>query len=237
VQRLIAERRFREDLYYRLNVFSVELPPLRERKGDIPILAEHFLQREDGNLALSSTVMDAFLQYQWPGNVRELESAVKRAVILARSEKREMIQLKDLPEQITAALKGQVDLEDQILELLRVKKFSRSSISETAEELGGLNRGTVAEYFRGICFKYFFEHLWNEEATVRALSGSEDPETHERVQKKLTEYLFNVVEGIPAGAEFEAVKQQLKSKYKNLPHRYHTILDEVLRSHLFGRWK
>ncbi len=237
VQRLIAERRFREDLYYRLNVFSVELPPLRERKGDIPILAEHFLQREDGNLALSSTVMDAFLQYQWPGNVRELESAVKRAVILARSEKREMIQLKDLPEQITAAMKAQVDLEDQILELLRVKKFSRSSISETAEELGGLNRGTVAEYFRGICFKYFFEHLWNEEATVRALSGSEDPETHERVQKKLTEYLSNVVEGIPAGAEFKAVKQQLKSKYKNLPHRYHTILDEVLRSHLFGRWK
>jgi transcriptional regulator with GAF, ATPase, and Fis domain/CHASE2 domain-containing sensor protein len=237
VRELIADGRFREDLYYRLNVFSVELPPLRERKGDIPLLANHFLQKEDSSLALSSTVMDAFLQYQWPGNVRELESAVKRAVILARSEKRELVQLKDLPEQVAAALKGQVDLEDQILELLRTKRFSRSSISETAEELGGLNRGTVAEYFRGICFKFFFEHLWNEEATVRALSKSEDPETNERVQKKLREYLSNVVEGILAGAEFKVVKQQLKSKYKNLPHRYHTILDEVLRSYLLGRWK
>ena len=237
VRELIGERRFREDLYYRLNVFSVELPSLRERKGDIPILAEHFLQREDSNLSLSSTVVDAFLQYQWPGNVRELESAVKRAVILARSEKRELVQLKDLPEQIAAALKGQADLEDQILELLRAKRFSRSSISESAEELGDLNRGTVAEYFRGICFKYLFEHLWDKEATVRALAKSEDVETNERVRKKLAEYLFNVVEGIPADAEFEDVKQQLKSKYKNLPHRYHTILDEVLRSYLMGKWK
>jgi DNA-binding NtrC family response regulator/CHASE2 domain-containing sensor protein len=237
VRELIAERRFREDLYYRLNVFSVELPALRERKGDIPLLAEEFLERENSGLSLSSTVMDAFLQYQWPGNVRELESAVMRAVILARSEKRELVQLKDVPEQIAAALKGQVDLEDQILELLRVKKFSRSSISETAEELGGLNRGTVAEYFRGICFKYLFEHLWNEEATVRALSQSEDAETNERVHKKLAEYLSNVVEGIPADAEFKDVKQQLRSKYKNLPHRYHTILDEVLRSSLLGRWR
>ena len=237
VQKLIGEGRFREDLYYRLNVFSVELPALRERKGDIPILADQFLAREDGGFSLSSTVMDAFLQYQWPGNVRELESAVKRAAILARSEKRELIQLKDLPEQIAAALKGQVDLEDQILELLRMKKFSRSSISETAEELGGLNRGTVAEYFRGLCFKHFFEHLWNVEATVRSLSRTEDAETNERVHKKLSEYLSNVVGGVSGDAEFKVVKQQLRSKYKNLPHRYHTILDEVLRSYLLGRWR
>ena len=130
-----------------------------------------------------------------------------------------------------------MDLEDQILELLRMKKFSRSSISETAEELGGLNRGTVAEYFRGICFKYFFENLWNDQTAVHSLSKSDDPDTNERVHKKLKEYLSNVVEGIATETEFENVKRQLKPKYKNLPHRYHTILDEVLRSYLLGRWK
>ncbi len=237
LRELIGEKKFREDLYYRLNVFSLELPSLRERKGDIPTLAEHFLRREDNSLSLSSTVMDAFLQYPWPGNIRELESAITRATILARSEKRELIQLKDLPEQVAAALKGQVDLEDQIIELLRGKKFSRSSISETAEELGGLNRGTVAEYFRGLCFKHFFENMWDTGKTVRAISESEDSETNERVGKKLSEYLSNVVDGVAAGSSFGEVKPNLRPKYKNLPHRYHTILDEVVRSYLAGKWE
>ena len=234
---LVAEKRFREDLYYRLNVFSLELPPLRERKGDIPILAEHFLKRDDAKLSFSSTVMDAFLQYQWPGNVRELESAITRATIMARAEQRELLQLRDLPDQIASALKGQVDLEDQIIELLRTKKFSRSSISETAEELGGLNRGTVAEYFRGLCFKYFFENLWDTEKTVRTISKSEEEETNDRVRKKLSEYLANVVEGVTGGQSFEQTKQNLRPKYKNLPQRYHTMLDELVRSYLAGKWK
>jgi DNA-binding NtrC family response regulator len=180
--------------------------------------------------------MDAFLQYHWPGNVRELESAITRATILARAERRELIQLKDLPEQVAVALKGQVDLEDQIIELLRVKKFSRSSISETAEELGGLNRGTVAEYLRGLSFKYFFENLWDMEKTVRAISKSNEEDTNEKVRKKLAEYLSNVIEGIARGSEFDEVKPSLRPKYKNLPHRYHTILDEVVRSYLASKW-
>lgn len=234
---LIAEKRFREDLYYRLNVFSIELPPLRERKGDIALLAGHFVKHEDGSLSLSSTVMDALLQYRWPGNVRELQSAITRAGILARSDGRALIQLRDLPEEVAAATKGQVDIEDQILEILRSKKFSRSSISETAEELGGLNRGTVAEYFRGICFKHFFESVWDADKAVDAIAKDDDGESREKVQKKLREYISNVVEGISPGQEFDAVKKSLRPKYKNLPHRYHTLLDEVVRSYLQGKWK
>ncbi|MFH0990173.1 MAG: sigma 54-interacting transcriptional regulator [bacterium] len=236
VKELMDAKRFREDLYYRLNVFSVELPPLRDRKTDISLLAEFFVRREAAGLSLSTTVMDSFLQYRWPGNVRELESTIKRAVIFARSEKRTLLQLRDLPEQIANAIKGQVDLADQILESLRVKKFSRSSISETAEELGGMHRGTVAEYFRGLCFQFFFENLWDHERTVRAISKSEDAETNDRVRKKLSEYLANVVEGIPIDLPLEELKLTLKSKYKNLPQRYHTILDEVLRAYLSRQW-
>ena len=234
---LVSEKRFREDLYYRLNVFSIELPPLRERKGDIPLLARSFVKAEDGSLSLSSTVMDAFLQYRWPGNVRELQSAVTRASIFARSDGRTLVQLRDLPEEVAAATKGQVDIEDQILETLRSKKFSRSSISETAEELGGLNRGTVAEYYRGICFKHFFEGVWDVKSAVEAIVKDQDADSTEKVQKKLREYLGNVVEELTPGQDFDSTKISLRPKYKNLPQRYHTILDEVVRAYLDGKWK
>ena len=237
LRELVTEKRFREDLYYRLNVFSIELPPLRERKGDIPFLAGHFVKAEDGSLSLSSTVMDAFLQYRWPGNVRELQSAVTRAGIFVRSDGRTLIQLRDLPEEVAAATKGQVDIEDQILEILRSKKFSRSSISETAEELGGLNRGTVAEYFRGICFMHFFESVWDVNNAVEAIVKDQEAESREKVQKKLREYLGNVVEGLAPGQDFESSKNSLRPKYKNLPQRYHTILDEIVRAYLQGKWK
>jgi transcriptional regulator with GAF, ATPase, and Fis domain/CHASE2 domain-containing sensor protein len=237
LRELVAEKRFREDLYYRLNVFSIELPPLRERKGDIPFLARHFVKEEDGSLSLSSTVMDAFLQYRWPGNVRELQSAVTRAGIFARSDGRTLIQLRDLPDEVAAATKGQVDIEDQILEILRSKKFSRSSISETAESLGGLNRGTVAEYFRGICFKHFFECAWDTNNAVDAIVKEHEAESRERVKKKLREYLGNVVEGLSPDQDFGATKDSLRPKYKNLPQRYHTILNEVIRAYLQGKWK
>jgi len=236
LHQLVKEKRFREDLYYRLNVFSIEIPSLRERRGDIPVLAEHFIRAEGGGLSLSSTVMDAFLRYRWPGNVRELQSAITRAGILARSDRRTLVQLRDLPEAIAEAAKGEIDLEDQIIEILRSKGFSRSSISETAEELGGLNRGTVAEYFRGLCFRHFFESVWDFEKAVEAIARTDDGEAREKVQKKLREYLSNVAEGITAGQDFDSLKKSLRPKYKNLPQRYHTILDEVVRAYLSGKW-
>src|SRR5579884_4186755 len=85
----VAQGGFREDLYYRLNVIALELPPLRERINDVPLLVEHFIQKyrqdsPDGNPRISEDAMTALLDYHWPGNVRELENAVHRAIILAR---------------------------------------------------------------------------------------------------------------------------------------------------------
>src|SRR2546428_995558 len=83
LKQLVAEGKFREDLYYRLNVLPVTLPPLRERPEDIPVLMEHFLQRffrrrgEDAPV-ISDAVTQAFMRYSWPGNVRELENACER---------------------------------------------------------------------------------------------------------------------------------------------------------------
>ena len=86
----VKEGIFREDLYYRLNVISFEIPPLRERKEDIPLLAEHFLRRftQETNKPIdriSRDAMDEMMLYEWPGNVRELENAIERAVVVSKS--------------------------------------------------------------------------------------------------------------------------------------------------------
>jgi formate hydrogenlyase transcriptional activator len=86
---MVAEGRFRSDLYYRLNVFPVVLPPLRERREDIPKLARHFTQRFAQRMGrrietIPAAAMDALIRYPWPGNIREMQNVIERAVILSR---------------------------------------------------------------------------------------------------------------------------------------------------------
>ncbi len=84
LDKLMEEGKFRKDLYYRLNVIPITIPPLRERRSDIPLLVDHFLGRlTGGDKTLSEGAMDILLSYDWPGNVRELENIMERAVILA----------------------------------------------------------------------------------------------------------------------------------------------------------
>ena len=102
----IAAGRFREDLYYRLNVVPVHLPPLRERKTDIPLLTEHFLVKQaarlkKGNMKLAQDAQDALVAYAWPGNIRELENVVERTVLLTDGD---TIRAKDLPPELHRAL-------------------------------------------------------------------------------------------------------------------------------------
>ena len=88
LERLVAERKFRSDLYYRLNVFPIVLPPLRERREDVPLLVRYFVQkisrRQNKTVEyVPSDVMDALVNYSWPGNIRELENLIERAVLLS----------------------------------------------------------------------------------------------------------------------------------------------------------
>ena len=88
LKQMTEEGRFREDLFYRLHVINVQLPPLRERKEDIPVLVQHFLRKYGsengkGNLELSPEALDLLMDYDWPGNVRELENVIERAVVLS----------------------------------------------------------------------------------------------------------------------------------------------------------
>ncbi|MBI3682254.1 MAG: sigma-54-dependent Fis family transcriptional regulator [Acidobacteria bacterium] len=83
LEKEVAEGRFREDLYYRLNVLAIGLPPLRERKADIPALVEHFLRRASRPLSIAPAALEVLCSYDWPGNVRELENVVERGIVLA----------------------------------------------------------------------------------------------------------------------------------------------------------
>ncbi len=237
LKQLVKEKKFREDVYYRLNVLSVKLPSLSERPGDIPLLINYFLQREGSETKVSRNVLDILQNYSWRGNIRELESVITRAVLLAKADKRSMITMKDLSDEIISAANSSIAIEDQILESLREKGFSRSAISETAAELGNLNRGTIAEYLRGQFLKAFVDHTYDLDTTVRYISLSSDNAVNDRVAKKLQEYLTNLAEVVDVSRSWEEIKPTLRSKMKNLPQKYHPYLEQVSEAYYRGVWK
>jgi transcriptional regulator with PAS, ATPase and Fis domain len=95
---MVAEGTFREDLYYRINVFALQLPALRERKEDIPLLVDDFLSRTTPEVSISSPALQMMIGYAWPGNVRELQNTVERAAVLSQGQE---IVVNHLPDSIT----------------------------------------------------------------------------------------------------------------------------------------
>jgi formate hydrogenlyase transcriptional activator len=91
LEQMVAERRFRMDLYYRLNVFPLTLPPLRERAGDVPLLVDHFVRtyarrHRKSITSVPDEVIAALVAYSWPGNIRELQNFIERSVVLTKGE-------------------------------------------------------------------------------------------------------------------------------------------------------
>ena len=154
---------FREDLYYRLNVVPITLPPLRDRKGDIMILAKHFLEYYSGLYrktvkGFSVDALDLLLKYPFPGNVRELEHAVERAIVMGKSEE---IQPFDLPEEISSAdelndcLKAFQDGSGYEHLTKAIKDFEKRYIARVLEETKG--NKTLAAKVLGVSRKTLWE--------------------------------------------------------------------------------
>ncbi|MGB5895540.1 MAG: sigma 54-interacting transcriptional regulator [Ignavibacteriaceae bacterium] len=225
----VGKKNFREDLYYRLNVIQIKLPPLRERKEDIEFLAAHFLSEESAEMSFSKAVIKALMDYKWKGNIRELQSVVKSGAIFAKSEGRKMLQFSDLPKEIVKGSK--FVFEDLVLESLRNKNFSHSSISETAKDLGNVNRTMVAENFRGIVFRTLCENNFDIELSVDVIAGINDHEVREKVKGKIHTFINNIENDIvkTGSDDFEEVKSVFLSKYKNLPAKFHPYLDEIIK--------
>src|SRR5438093_5438645 len=152
--RLVAEGQFREDLFYRLNVIPVQMPPLRDRKEDIPLLVRHFLDKFRGDapparpaMTVSQEAMRQLMSYQWPGNVRQLENAIERAT--AFTVGRSQIEAADLPPEIQnaqePALSSSVSLPDDGLDLERfIASLERDLIQRSLDRTGG-NKGKAAK--------------------------------------------------------------------------------------------
>ena len=152
LRKLVDEGLFREDFYYRLNVFQIHLPPLRERREDIPLLTNHFLAKfaSGRDLQMSQQAMRAMMAYHWPGNVRQLENAVERAVTL--SVGRREIELADLPPEVQTLPQSMatpfVDFPDEGLDLPEyLSSIERDLIRRSLERTGG-NRNKAAELLR-----------------------------------------------------------------------------------------
>jgi two-component system response regulator PilR (NtrC family) len=160
--RAIAEGRFREDLYYRINVIPITLPPLRERREDIQLLAEHFVakyteQMEKEITGISHEAMELLLRHDWPGNIRELENVVERAVALEPTPA-------ILPDSLPPAIRGDMPLRATAgaVESLpesgfdleaHVKQIERGYIAEALKRAGGVQ--VKAAELLGMSFRSF----------------------------------------------------------------------------------
>jgi transcriptional regulator with PAS, ATPase and Fis domain len=137
LERLVQEGSFREDLYYRLNVFAITLPPLRQRKEDIPLLIEHFKARESSFVHISTQAMHLLMSWPWPGNIRELQNTIQRAAILAPDGQ---IQVQHLPQEMNLGLnesqqeeaRADVSLDE------RLAALEKSFIVQALEQSGGV---------------------------------------------------------------------------------------------------
>ncbi len=147
LEEMISANEFREDLFYRLNVVSIHIPNLRQRKSDLPILVDHFIKKhselnEKSVKSVTSEAMDQLMKYEYPGNIRELENIIERAVVLCRSE---YITKADLPNQIgkisEKKLFDPTDLEDSYE--TKVKSFEKEIILEALSRTNG-NKSAAA---------------------------------------------------------------------------------------------
>ena len=177
LRKLVEKKLFREDLYYRLNVINIQLPALRERKDDIPLLANFFLRmycaknsrKIDG---IAKPTMDILMKYPWPGNVRELENTLERAVVLTREP---LITPGDLPEEILSIAKSTEDANPgmRVLNIpigrIPLKDIEKIVMEETLKQSKG--NKNIASKILGISTRTLYRKMDSEEPP----EGEEEP--------------------------------------------------------------
>jgi transcriptional regulator with PAS, ATPase and Fis domain len=153
LETLIAEGKFRKDLYYRLNIIQISIPPLCDRLGDIPLLVESFIVKHSKRVnkkidGISGPALAILAKHKWPGNIRELENVIERAVVLSKGP---LIMPEDLPESLSAGSPSEMDdkrnLKDALKNpekdiIIKALEFVDWNRNEAAKNLG-INRTTL----------------------------------------------------------------------------------------------
>jgi len=137
ITRMVKEGEFREDLYYRLNVISIYLPPLRERKRDIPLLVDHFLKNAPKPAQVSSGALELLMAYSWPGNVRELQNTIERAAVMSDG----LIQPSHVPPHIVGDLESQMvmpSLSEGVSLNVRLREIEKGMMIQALRKTRGV---------------------------------------------------------------------------------------------------
>jgi two-component system response regulator AtoC len=185
-----AEGQFREDLFFRLNVVSISMPPLRERREEIPILCDHFLKKYSVQYnkpcaGLSSDTMQLFMEHDWPGNIRELENLIKRAVVLGTEAPiRKEISHSIAAHRVQSSVAGlqssagsRPSAPPQTPTAASMTASSPTSIAAAAAEAGNyalkdISRTAAREAERELIFKMLQQTRWNRKETAEILGIS-----------------------------------------------------------------
>jgi transcriptional regulator with PAS, ATPase and Fis domain len=230
----VQAKRFREDLYYRLNVVQITLSPLRERPGDVELLAQHFLKQfaaQAGKplVGFSERAMEALRRQEWRGNVRDLRNAVERAVVFAEGQ---VVTEADLNLGTTHPAAGRAIIAAQggrdisgdgaFLEVMRELRFEVDAVAQRL----GISRGTVASRFKGICFQAVVAHDGRVAEAAEEVAGAKDT----RVESKVREYYNNLLDTAQQFSNADLAVLECRRRFKNLPQRYFPAVEQLIRS-------
>jgi transcriptional regulator with GAF, ATPase, and Fis domain len=227
LERGIREGWFRDDLYFRLKGFVLRLPPLRERRGDIPLLADRFAEEaaaEAGRagIALSEAARLALEQHEWPGNVRELQHCLRQAVALCPGT---VVRVEDLRLPHPEPPDDGDEADVAVLETLRRHGFDMQATARTL----GLDRSTVTQRLKGLGFRALVESGGDRARAARALAGG--PALAGAVDAKLREYHSHLVRAVSEYATADAAVSACRRRFKNLPERHFHALETLVRQH------
>lgn len=223
----VANRSFREDLYFRINTLTVQLPPLRARDGDIERLSQHFLAREGEVLNRTFTLEPEALRllslrHPWPGNVRELRAAMRRLATLARDER---ITAADVQEYLRLGMSASLPRSEHLLfdeqeryklHLQRQHQFSATRCEQ--DEKYGAGRQTASRHLRVWMAKALWWTSWDQGATLRTLAGDEDALV-DVLRPSLETFLSNLQEKLSqepfeGDGQDSALHKSLKTHYR-----------------------
>ena len=237
LQRGVSEGWFREDLYFRLTGLVFRLPPLRERTGDVPILAETLLTEIAGHMSkpapkLSNEALRALVEHEWKGNVREFQHCLEQAIALNDGPllTKESLRLGSESTPPTGRAKPSQILPDPasdaaVLNCLRQQGFDMQA---TAQILGW-DRSTVTQRLKGLCFQRLAETHGDKAQAAATLAG--DPSLTRTVELKLMDYYDHLVTTIRVFTTVDDALLDCKRRFKNLPDRHFRSVEILVRQH------
>jgi len=232
----IKENNFREDLYHRLKGLIINLPPLRERKGDIELLAQYFFQKykdenENEVEGISEEAMERLKDFPWPGNIRELSQVIESSVILAQGK---LIQESDLPlddsfgkveENPNSAPKRVSSNNDDFLKVLLENDLEVKGAMDQLK----MTRNAIMSRFKGICF----EALANSQSDPKKAAEeiSQGTKLYEKALQKINEYYDNLIQLAGNCENEEEALKEAQKKNKNMPAKYRPALQQLVREY------